>query len=310
MEQEVRTAAQTTTTVIRPARILDTLDSFAADQIGRRKLRPRSVETYVRCVTRLAEWLGDDACVHYITFDILGRYQLHKAKLGPATIGKELSAIRAYSRWCMRAGLRHDDPTIEVERPKRCDPIPRSLSGRDLRKLEAILDRPLPSLDRKSARRQARDKRIILLMLYAGLRLMEVAELSWRDVDLDAGTIVVHGKGGRERVITVHERLARNLAETPEEKQRGAVAGHANGKHLSYKSIPHTFNRYLAAEGLDISAHQLRHTYATQLLRHGAEIRTIQKLLGHASLETTARYLDVEIDQKKAAVDRLPARYD
>lgn len=290
--------------------ILGTMGSFAADLGNRRRLQPRAVETYCKAVRRFVVWLGDEATVADITFDAIGRWQLQHGHLAPATVGKELSALRAYCRWCMRAGLRADDPTLEIERPRRHDPIPRALNARDLRKLEAILDKPLPVLDVKQAHRLARDRRIVLLMLYAGMRLAEVPALEWRDVDLDAGTLIVHGKGGKQRMLTIHERLAANLAETPEDKQRGAVCGHADGRKMSYKSIPHTFNRWLAGEGLDISAHQLRHTYATQLLRHGADLRVIQKALGHASLATTERYLSVEIDQMRAATDRLPSRYD
>lgn len=307
---DTQTRQQQQTLVATAPAILGTLDSFAADLISRRKLRPRAVETYVRCVRRFSAWLGDESTVADVSFDAIGRYQLAKGDLAPATIGKELSAIRAHVRWCIRAGLRADDPTIEIERPRRNDPIPRALSARELRKLEAILARPLPILDVKSAHRLARDKRIVLVMLYCGLRLAEVPELEWRDVDLDAGTMIVHGKGGKQRMVTLHERLIQNLLETPEEKQRGAVCGHANGKKMSYKSIPHTFNRWLKDEGLDISAHQLRHTHATQMLRRGVDLRVIQKALGHASLATTERYLSVEIDQLRAATDRLPDRFE
>jgi integrase/recombinase XerC len=84
------------------------------------------------------------------------------------------------------------------------------------------------------------------------------------------------------------------------------VCGHRNGKPISYKTVPHIFDRWLKTEGLDISAHQLRHTFATQMLWNGADLRTIQRLLGHASLATTERYLAVEMQQKRSAVDLLP----
>jgi integrase/recombinase XerC len=87
------------------------------------------------------------------------------------------------------------------------------------------------------------------------------------------------------------------------------VCGHANGKPISYKTVPHAFDRWLSGEGLHISAHQLRHTFATQLLWAGADLRTIQRLMGHASLATTERYLSVEMEQKKQAVSLLPDRW-
>lgn len=304
----VETSVETARFVAPPA-ILGTLDSFVGGMAGQKKLRPRAIETYVRAVKRFAAWIGDDSTIADITHEAIGRYQVAKAHLKPATIAKELSAIRAYCRWCVRAKLRVDDPTLEIEWPRRVEPIPRALKARDLRLLDQILDAPLPVLNVKTRRRTQRDRRIVLLMLYAGLRLSEIPTLLWRDVDLDAMTMVIRGKGGRDRVLPIHARIAANLAETPEAEQRGAVCGHANGKSLSYKSIPHVFDRWLKDAGLEISAHQLRHTFATQMLWSGADIRAIQRLLGHASLSTTERYLAVEMTQKRSAVDLLPERW-
>src|SRR5262245_61209321 len=130
--------------------IASTLESFAADLAGKRKLRPRAIETYVRAMRRFAAWLGEEATSAEITSEAIGRYQIAKAHLSPATIGKELSAIRSYARWCIRVSLRLDDPTLDLERPRRPDPLPRALSSRDLRMLERVLQAPLPALSRKA----------------------------------------------------------------------------------------------------------------------------------------------------------------
>lgn len=286
--------------------IVETLESFAA-ALAAKKLSARSIDTYRRVLRTFASWLGDESTIAQITADSIGRYQVSRRDREAATIGKDLSAIRSYCRYLIKAHLRVDDPTLDIERPKRNDPIPRALTARELRQLDHILAKPLPILDTKARHVRERDIRIVLLMLYAGLRLSEVAHLMWRDVDLDAGVLTVRkGKGRKDRALPIHERLAVNLALTPEEKQRGAVCGHRDGRPLSYKSIPHTFDRWLKEEGLEISAHQLRHTFATRLLWAGKDLRTIQRLLGHASLSTTERYLAVEMEQKRDAVDALP----
>lgn len=286
--------------------ILDTLESFSAALAGR-KTRPRTITTYAKVLRRFSAWLGDESTIADISADSVGRYQIERARLAPATIAKDLSAIRAYSRWCIRAKLRVDDPTLDLEWPKKIEPIPRCLKQRELRLLDQILAQPLPVLDIKKRHKRQREQRSVLLMLYAGLRLSEVPELDWRDVDLDTLTLTVRdGKGGRDRALPIHPRLAADLAQTPEREQRGAVAGHRDGKKISHKSVPHIFDRWLKDEGLAISAHQLRHTFATQLLWAGRDLRTIQRLLGHASLSTTERYLSVEMEQKRQAVDSLP----
>lgn len=287
-------------------RVLGTLESFAAYLAGR-KTRPRTIETYAKVVRVFAAHLGDESTVADITADAIGRYQIARGHLASATIAKDLSGIRAYCRWCIKARLRTDDPTLELEWPKKIEPIPRALKARELRLLDRLLNAPLPVLDIKKRHKREREIRTVLLMLYAGLRLSEIPALDWNDVDLDEETLIVrNAKGGKDRALPIHARLADNLALTPEEKQIGAVCGHLDGTKISTKSVPHVFDRWLQDEGLAISAHQLRHTFATQLLWAGRDLRTIQRLLGHASLATTERYLSVEMEQKRAAVDALP----
>jgi site-specific recombinase XerD len=290
--------------------ILGTLPSYAA-YLGGRKTRPRTIETYAKVVTAFARWLSEEATIADITPESIGRYQIARKYLAAATIAKDLSGIRSYCRWCLRAKLRSDDPTLDIEWPKKTAPIPRALKARELRMLDQVLDMPLPILDVKTRHVRQRHNRAILLMLYCGLRISEVPALDWRDVDLDEATLIVRdAKGGKDRSIALHSRVLRNLAETPEDRQFGAVCGKTNGRPLSAKSMPHIFSdRYLGAFGLHISAHMLRHTFAVQLLRAGADIRTIQTLLGHASLETTQRYLALDFDDKKRAIDRLPDRF-
>lgn len=287
-----------------------TLEDFAADLTARKKLRPRAVDTYLRSMRRFVAWFDhEQPVVGEITYEVICRYQLAIGHLAPATIGKELCAIRAHSRWCIHAGLRADDPTLDVERPRRPKPLPRHLSARDLRQLERILETPLPVINIKKRHRAQRDRRIVMLALFAGMRLSEIAHLDWKDVDLDELTITVRdGKGGKDRVIPLGERLAAELATTDEKDQRGAVAGHRDGRQISYKSVCHTFDRHLADLGLDISCHMLRHTFAILLLRNDADLRNIQELLGHASLATTERYLAVDLDDRRKAIAKMPQK--
>jgi integrase/recombinase XerD len=307
---DIRTETGQQTRLATSPAILGTLESFAAT-LGGQKNRPRTIVTYRKAVRAFALWLGGDAAIADVTAESIGRYQIARGGRAAATIAKDLSAIRSYCRWCIDAQLRLDDPTLRIVWPRRSEPIPRTLKARELRMLDRILAAPLPILDKKARHVRQRERRAVLLMLYAGLRLSEVPKLDWRDVDMDSGTITVRdGKGGKDRALPIHERLASDLAQTPEEAQRGAVCGHLNGRPISYKTVPHIFDRWLKGEGLDISAHQLRHTFATQMLWNGADLRTIQRLLGHASLATTERYLAVEMQQKRSAVDLLPDRWE
>jgi len=310
METTDPTTAAAMTLATSPT-IASTIPSYEEHLAGD-KLQPRAIDTYLRELRAFIRQLGEEPTVAQVSYQTITRYKIARRDLAPATIRKMLTVIRSYSKWCIQAGLRTDDPTIQIAWPKATDPLPRALTTSELRRLEAALDAPIKG-DAKVKRVRRRDKLIILLMLYTGLRLAEVAGIKWSDVDLDAGLLIVRSavaKGGRERMIPLHARVIAELREVPERQQYGALCGHPDGRHLSRKTIPHIFDRWLREEaGLHISAHRLRHTFATRLLREGANLRSIQKVLGHASLATTERYLMVDTSETKEAVDLLPESF-
>lgn len=309
MDAEIRVAVPTQLATS-PA-IASTLASFAAHLAGR-KLRDRTVDTYVDGVKRFAAFLGDEATIASITALSFGRYQLARRSLAAATLGKDISAVRSYCRWCVRARLQSDDPTLEVEFPKRRRRLPRPLKHEELHVLEEILARPAPVLDVRARRIWERNRRIVLLLLYTGLRRTEVAGLVWDDVYLTDAQLLVRtetAKGGHERIVPLHQRVIAELETTPTRRRRGALAGHLDGRCLSHKSIGTIFERWLNDQGLRISAHRLRHTAATELLKSGASLREVQETLGHADIRTTAGYTAILPDRQRAAIARLPDRF-
>lgn len=282
------------------------LDPYLA-ALKARGQRPRGIEKYRYNLVNFLAWLGPSATMATLSVPAVRRYQEHKAETcNPGTIENMLSCIRSFCRWGWREGYRDDDPTQWVDWPKRTKPLPRALSRVQLRALDQalMLDEHAPA-----ARILLRDRnrRAIYLMLYAGLRISEAAHLDWNDVDLDARRLTVReGKGGKDRSVPLHDRLIWALTLVPQGERRGAVAGHADGRPLAYKSMGHVFERWLRARGLHISSHQLRHSFATTLLDRGADLRTIQILMGHESLDTTMVYLRVSDERARDAIDRLP----
>jgi integrase len=149
-------------------------------------------------------------------------------------------------------------------------------------------------------------------MLYAGLGISEAAALRWQDVDLEAGTLWVRdGKCGKDRSLPLHAVLLDELALVPvhERQSDHAVVGNRDGSFRTGKGLDHLFRRWLPRLGISISAHRLRHSFATELLRHKADLLVIRDLLGHESLETTQIYLTADTAQKQAAVDLLPSAW-
>lgn len=292
--------------------IVGTLPSFAA-YLAAKKTRDQTVDTYARAVRHFAAWLGDESTVAEMNADAIGRYQLSRRMLAAATISKDLSAIRAYCRFLIRSHIRGDDPTLEMEFPKRRKRLPRPLKKEQLRQLETILSMPPPILDVRARRIWLRNRRIVIVLLYTGLRRTEAAGLVWDDVYLADARLIVRAetaKGGYERIVLLHPRVVEELETTPETERRGAIAGHPDGRCLSHKSIGLIFERWLSDLGLRISAHKLRHSCATELLNSGATLREVQETLGHADIRTTEGYTALIPERLRAAINRLPSRFD
>lgn len=304
-------------TLIRPLatqpRLIDLLPHWKATRIAQ-GWRPRGIEAYRNQLELYFVWLGEDATVSDVTTLTIAEYQEHiGARWRALTISQALSAIRAFCRWLVDRGFRADDPTVTIRWPKRPKSAPRALKDGQIRELWAVLATPEGLTDRK-AWRWDRDRRIVLLMFYAGMRRSEAANLLWRDVDLGRrpgeGSITIRdGKGGKDRSVPLHPTLRAELLTVAVRKLTDAVAGRMDGKRLSVKSVGHTFERWLRKLDVIVSAHQLRHTFATEMLNHGSDIRKIQELLGHESLETTELYLLVVPDRLRDAVETLPGGY-
>lgn len=276
--------------------------------------RPRGIETYQKEVNALLALLGDDATPQSLTWDVLSREQARMAERGnaAATIGKRLTAYRSFCVWLVKAKYLTENPTNDLDWPKRPDTLPKALSTAELRALWSYIHNPPETLTPGQLWKWQRSTRLAALALFAGLRRSELADLRWRHVDIDAGILnVFDGKGGKDRIVPCHPKLLQILLAVPEAERvpDSAVAGHRDGSPLSFQGIGHIFERWAKQAVPGIHPHRLRHSFATQILNHGGDIRAIQLLLGHSDLETTGRYLKVEVSQQRRAVDLLPSSW-
>jgi site-specific recombinase XerD len=174
-----------------------------------------------------------------------------------------------------------------------------------------VIEEP-PDLEEDEQWYWQRNRRAIFLMLYAGLRISEACSLSWREIDLEQGSLMVRdGKNGKDRIVPINATLFQELQKVPvhERKNIFAVAGKRDGTGMKRKGMTHIFDRWLKDMGVDLTAHQLRHSFATQLMEAGVNLREIQELMGHESLETTQRYLMVSSERLRRAVDSLPSEW-
>lgn len=288
------------------------LDDFRDDLVGDGR-RPRGVDGYVAGARQLLAWVGKGEAVAaaQLTPAAITRWRNERAKgCAASTVHADLCIARCFCRFLMGLGHLEADPTARVKFPKPQPKPPRPLSADEVRAMLAALD--VGRLPREHRHTAERARLGVYVFLYSGLRLAEVAALRWSDVDLDGGSLVVReGKGGRSRGVPLHPRLrveleaaARELG--PELRPRRAVIGNRSGGAMHPKSVAEIFTRWLKARGVVITAHRLRHTFATAMLRAGAPLPDIQQALGHASLETTQIYLLVEPSHLRRAVELLP----
>ncbi|MGH9441828.1 MAG: tyrosine recombinase XerC [Thermoanaerobaculia bacterium] len=220
---------------------------------------------------------------------------LHRAKLSSRSLSRHLSAIRSFFAWAAREGVCAKNPAAGIRSPRTPKTIPRALTAQDTDRLLSAGGETAPFPER--------DQAIFEFLYAAGLRVSELAGVDLDDLDLSRRLVRVLGKGGKERIVPFGVPAANAIrAYLP---SRGALRAthHPSqdgeplfvnrvGERLTARSVARVLKRRLREAGLParISPHALRHTFATHLLSAGADLRSIQELLGHASLSTTQRY--------------------
>jgi integrase/recombinase XerC len=234
---------------------------------------------------------------------------LHEQQYAKSTIARRLAALRSWFRFLCRQGTLTANPADGLRSPRQEKKLPSFLTEDALGQLLAVpADATL--LDR-------RDRAILEALYSAGLRVSELTGLNLADLDLNEGVATVRGKGKRERLVffgrTALEALRGWLAarETlPTRKPTDAVFLNKNGSRLTVRSVGRLLHKYLAQAGLDrrASPHSLRHSFATHLLDHGADIRSVQELLGHRSLATTQVYTHVTTQRLKDSYEKAHPR--
>lgn len=237
--------------------------------------------------------------------------ELFDGSNGPATLGRKVATLRSFFRWAMRRGVTTTNPAAALRAPKNPRPLPRFLTVDEAFR---VVDAPKEDLARDEPLR-LRDAAMLEMLYGAGLRVSELAGLTLGTVDRGSRLVRVMGKGSKERIAPFGEPCARALeawlavrATLVSEKTRplDALWLGERGTQLTPRQMQNVVRRYgaLGAGRGDLHPHALRHTCATHLLDAGADLRSIQELLGHASLATTQRYTHVTVDRLMAVYDK------
>jgi len=232
--------------------------------------------------------------------------ELFSNSLDGRSVGRKLSAIRHLYRYLLLDGKIDKDPTLNIDSPKQWKVLPKSLS-RD--EVEATLAATRPRNDTARAQALALRDRAMLEVLYAGgVRVSEVTDARLEDLKLDMGYILVRGKGDKERMVPLgvpaQEALQQYLKNSREvlAKQRSSplLFLGSGGRRLTRERIWQLVGKAAAeTAGRHASPHMLRHSCATHMVENGADLRTVQTILGHADISTTQIYTHVALDRLK-----------
>lgn len=228
------------------------------------------------------------------------------------TIARRIAAVRTWFKFLARNGAVNTNPADGLRAPRQDKKLPHFLS---VDSLKALLEAP-PADDPLGLR----DRAILEILYSAGLRVSELTGLNLDDIDLDAGVATIRGKGKKERLaffgpvslkaLKVWLQARSTLLAEKIVKKSEAVFLNKHGTRLTTRSVGRLTEKYLAQAGLDprTSPHTLRHSFATHLLDRGADIRSVQELLGHSSLATTQIYTHVTTQRLKDSYDKAHPR--
>lgn len=278
----------------------DILDRFEDYLSAELRLSSGTVETYMRECRMLAEYAAStEQSVESLDTGELVGYVLRRREEGVdgRTVAKIVSGLRSLYHFIVLDGVRGDNPALELEAPRAGHRIPGVLR---VEQIDALLD----EID-VSTPRGLRDRCLFELIYSCGLRISEAVELSLDSIYLDEGLIRVHGKGDRERFVPIgahaHDALEQYLSSgrpalsSPKTKTKMLFLNN-RGAGLSRKGMWKRFRELAAKAGVEAKVHTLRHSFATHLLEGGADLRSVQELLGHSDISTTQIYTHIDRD--------------
>ena len=274
---------------------------------------PHTVDGYLRDVRELVEVIGAQGHPRGISGEDVRRYvySLH-GKKSSTTVARKLSALRTFFRFLAKRGVIDHDPVSAVVMPKQGESIPVVLS---VDEMFTLLEQP-----GDSDRYAARDRAIMELLYSTGMRVSELVSRNMNDLDFETEMVRIKGKGNKERYVPFGTAATEALrAYFPERDaliaarlsrghvaEREAVFLNSRGTRISARSIERMVQKYGLRAGIAVTVtpHALRHSFATHLLEMGADLRTVQELLGHVSLSTTQKYTHLNMEHLTKVYDR------
>jgi integrase/recombinase XerD len=268
-------------------------------------LARNTLESYRRDLSQFAAWLRatrGTGLLEAAHADLLA-YLAHRfrAKARPSSTARLLSSLKRFYQFALRQGKLQVDPTLNIDAPRRPRSLPKTLTEQDVERLLAV-----PSTDTPLG---VRDRAMLEVLYASGLRVSELVTLKLAQLSQDMGVVRILGKGSKERLVPVGEVALDSVRRYVKDarlvlldgRQSDALFVTSRAQAMTRQAFWRLIKRYAAQAGIQgaISPHTLRHAFATHLLNHGADLRVVQLLLGHADISTTQIYTHVARERLK-----------
>ena len=298
------------------------LDGFIEDMRVERGASVHTLRSYkadIEAFLRWCERMGVDPreATHRQLRSYLG--EMDAARYARSTINRHLSALHGFYGWMSMRGFVSSDPSSVLSGPKRGKHLPHVLQAPDMERLLSV-HAPLDAMGnaRNQTPEDMRDQAILEFLYACGARISEASGLRIGDVDFASSIVKVLGKGNKERIIPLHSLCVRTMREYLEKARPQLLAGKETdrffvsnrGNPMSADAMRKMFKATVRMAGLDerLSPHDMRHTFATDLLDGEADLRSVQEMLGHSSLSTTQIYTHLSTARLKSAHDQAHPR--
>jgi integrase/recombinase XerC len=292
------------------------IDAFAQYLADERRSSARTVETYIRDLRAFGDYVRDQglpADARKLDIVPLRGFLSSLFRSNQAsTMKKKVSAIRSFFKFLLKRHIIDQNPAAGLRSPKIAESLPRFLT---VDQAFRVMDAP-PKEEKRAKPLRARDQALLETLYGTGVRVGELASMNLDHCDFTESAVRVLGKGGKERIVPLGRSAVealqaylperRGLLERAEDGNPDALWLSRSGRRLSVRQAQNIVRRHgtLGAGRGDLHPHAMRHTCATHLLDAGADLRSIQELLGHSSLSTTQRYTHISVDRLMEVYDR------
>jgi integrase/recombinase XerD len=292
----------------------EAIDRFLQFLMIEKGVSSNTIASYRRDLVRFMAFSKSRGCknINSVTRSMIKAFLdvLQRRGLSPSTLCRQIAALRSFYRFLVTEGLSDSDPTLNIDRPRGWQRLPKVLAEEEVNRL---LD-----LQKGTSPTGMRDDAIIELLYATGLRISELTSLTLVATNLEVGYVLVTGKGQKQRIIPVGEAALQKLRSYLFKARPRLAQGRSIdrvflnrfGRGLSRQGCWKLLRKYAQLAGIRrlISPHMLRHSFATHLLEHGADLRSVQMMLGHADLSTTQIYTQVSQARLKRLHQRLHPR--